>query len=120
MSVTCTHSHRRGTPHSDLTKTLSDLTLTCSSCSTPLITLVTTDIQRHRSGCQGFVEGVMFIDRYAELGVMGKVNLFTRCQGFLPLLWLRAAQSIAHYCASLRSSEGKENKGNFPREESAS
>lgn len=78
------------------------------------VPIVATDIHRHRLGCRGFVEGVMFIDRYGRLGVKGKVNLFTRCQGFLPLLWLRAAQSIAHYCASSRGSEGKENKGNFP------
>lgn len=82
--------------------------------------IVATDIHRHRSGCRGFVEGVMFIDRYAGLGVKEKVNLFTRCQEFHPLLWLHGAQSIAHYCSSSRSTEGKENKGNFPGEESAS
>lgn len=45
--------------------------------------------------------------------VKGTVNLFNRSWGFLPVLWKSPPQSIAHYCVSSRSSEGKENKGHF-------
>lgn len=111
------HPHTHTHPL-DLTKTLSDVTLTYSSCSTPLITVPHcggwySAPSIGLSGAGGVVGGVMFIDLHAGLGVKGKVNLFSRRQGFLPLPWLSAAQSIAHYCASSRRSEGKENWGNF-------
>ena len=96
-----THTHTHS-PCYHLTKTLSDLTLThCTHC-TLLISVP-------NCGCwyspvsievSGFVEGVMFIDCGAGLGLRVRSIFPITPEDFFQSWGRSPPQSIAHYCAS--------------------